>query len=258
MTLPVHFVIVGAGRWGSILEKFMMRTKRSYSSVSLSRDVLGFEERLRRELPRRLAACYKKNYVNVVWAATAPINQYHIADIAFFSGFDVILEKPWLLSEDQEGRLALAQVKAEKFISVNYQYCFLSILSRISDISCRGDGGVFKGSFRTPTTDRFGVGAMENLGSHFVAVYLKHFSSARLERIEAAYDSVVISRQIELSLPVFGARFIIDFLQKSEDILSKYIQDVEACLVNRTCPSIDLDMAVRVRKVVDSLREQQV
>ncbi|MGH9563516.1 MAG: hypothetical protein ACRD3S_18855, partial [Terracidiphilus sp.] len=146
----------------------------------------------------------------------------------------------------------LAKARARRLIAaVHYEYCLLEEVEAMRRRFNRGTGLQFCGRFTISRPQRLSISAIDDLGSHLLAV-----------RAYAAPDSVISDVRCGYELPderrvwleSRGERiFSLDFLRNQEPIIQRFIALLEASMHGAEFP-FDLEFALRVADGIAELK----
>ncbi|MGA3212929.1 MAG: Gfo/Idh/MocA family oxidoreductase [Terriglobales bacterium] len=188
----------------------------------------------------------------IAWLCLPPGPHVPVIVAAVISaGLDVIVEKPWLSSVAETEPL-IAQARASsRILAIHYEYCYLE---EVQDWRRRFKGGAglqFGGRFAHSRLDHLGISALDNLGSHLLAIREYAVPRSQLGEIHCGYDlpdeRCVWLEEEERQISS------IDLLASKEPVIERFIAAVEAALEDGAVP-LDLDFALRVASAVDSLK----
>src|SRR4051812_37297779 len=223
-----RYAVVGTGRWGTRICAILEALGRNVLRLGRADVERGFGA-------GALAA-------DIVWLAVPPAAQEALLERALAARKHVVVEKPWLASAQATARLDAAAKGLT--VAVHFEYCFLDRLQEIPRGWREGERPVeFSGAFTTAGEDRLGIPAVQNLGSHLLAIHRRFVPMARLGSIEAAYRSP----------PCRLARFrssdeeiVIDFTHNDEPLIQRFIASFEDHARKGLPFPLDLKFARRV------------
>ncbi len=241
-----RYIVVGQGRWGSQVSNILKKCGCKTSACPISRP--GKDENLE-SYREKAHAIFKKAASNadIVWLAIPPPNQALLADAALDAGLHVVAEKPWTSPQAISKQLAIkAQAKGLLF-GVHYQYCLLNSAQLLS-AKLHGPEDVaqsFSGRFTISKKNRLGLSALENLGSHLLAIRQFHFPKSSLGQIVVAYDAKNC-RYFELKTPKKTHR--VNFLDCKQPLVQEFISMFEECLNTEKDFPLNLQFAQLVQQ----------
>jgi hypothetical protein len=166
---------------------------------------------------------------------------------AFAAGLHVIVEKPWLYSSQETALLQAAATKARLQGGVHFEYCLLSEIENWRRKHARQDDLAFGGTFNVHAADRLGISAMQNLGTHLVAMREYAVPHSRLSNIYCGYE-LPDERTVWLDSAERRVATI-DFLGSKEPIVQRFLARFENSLDGSTFP-FDFAFAQRVNENV--------
>ena len=191
-----------------------------------------------------------RSTATVAWLCITPgEHTYWLVDAALQAGLHVLAEKPWPCTRAQSLTLAESAEKNKLLIGIHYEYCLLEGVERWRADLHGGTGRLFRGRFNVHHRNRLEIPALDNLGSHLLAVHAYAVPDARLGNIECDYESiderrVWLQRDHELEASL-------DFSHNREPIIQRFMARFEAGLDGSSFP-FDVRFALRV---LDSLTE---
>jgi hypothetical protein len=157
-------------------------------------------------------------------------------------GLHVVVEKPWRRMPDTS-EVAAEAGRLGRVVAIDFEYCLLEAVRGWSTKYGCGAGLTFGGEFTVPGPNRLGLGALENLGSHLIAVKEFAAPAATLGALRCAYGERPM-RRVWLEIGR-GQQDVIDFTATSEPILQRFIRMVEDAIGGAPC-SLDLAFAERI------------
>src|ERR1700686_1315191 len=180
------YLIVGGGRWGARMHAMLVGEGRRAE----------FASGLRREAKEsssahesRLAQTFSGSSAQIRWLCVPP--GAHVPTLiraAFAAGLHVIVEKPWVYSREETTLLQDAATKAGLKGGVHFEYCLLSEIENWRRQYEQQDGLEFGGTFNVHAADHLGISAMQNLGSHLMAMREYAVLHSRLSKIHCGYE----------------------------------------------------------------------
>lgn len=191
----------------------------------------------------RLAASFEAARARFAWLCVAPgAHAPVIARAALQAGLHLVVEKPWRYPEHTP---ALRLLAAERglVVGVDFEFCLLEGVQRWAAGLGGGAGLRFGGVFDVATPDHLGVPAIDNLGSHLLAIREVAAPAAELGAIRCGYERPA-ARAVWLDR---GGKTLerLDFAQSREPILQRLVQTFEAASEQGSFP-LDLALAERV------------
>jgi hypothetical protein len=180
------YLIVGRGRWGTRMHAMLTSEgRRAEFAAGLRRrtDEIGAAHE------SRLAQTFSDSSAQIVWLCVPP--GAHVPALiraAFAAGLHVIVEKPWVYSREETKLLHDAAARAGLKGGVHFEYCLLSEIENWRRQYEQQNGLKFGGTFNVHATDRLGISAMQNLGSHLMAMREYAVPHSHLSKIYCGYE----------------------------------------------------------------------
>ena len=209
------------------------------------------EEDYTSRLSRRFAA----SAAQVAWLCVPPgPHVLLMLQAALAAGLHVIVEKPWSYSKKQTKELEETARKRGLKIGVHFEYCLLSMVDNWRREYQRQDHLGFAGIFSVQSHDHLGISALENLGSHLLAIHAYAVPNSKVLSIQCDYES---EDKRVVWLETGGHKIVnIDFLGSKEPIIQRFIQRFEASWNGNEFP-FDLKFASRVAEDVAKSEKKQ-
>jgi Oxidoreductase family, NAD-binding Rossmann fold len=137
----------------------------------------------------RLAHTFSNSSAQIAWLCVPPGAHVPILiRAAFTAGLHVIVEKPWIYSREETTLLQDAATRAGLKGGVHFEYCLLSEIENWRRQYERENGLEFGGTFNVHAADHLGISAMQNLGSHLMAMREYAVPHSRLSKIYCGYE----------------------------------------------------------------------
>jgi hypothetical protein len=237
------YLIVGMGRWGSRIHGMLASEGRRAEFASGLRrgsdESSGAHE-------SRLAQTFSDSAAQIVWLCVPP--GAHVPNLiraAFAAGLHVIVEKPWIYSREETTLLRDAAARAGLKGGVHFEYCLLSEIENWRQRYEYENGLEFGGVFNVRSPDHLCISAMQNLGSHLVAMREYAVPHSGLSEIGCGYESPD-QRMVWLDS---GKQRVasIDFLGSKEPIVQRFVARFENSLDGKPFP-FDFAFAQRVNE----------
>jgi Oxidoreductase family, NAD-binding Rossmann fold len=235
------YLIVGRGRWGARMHAMLVGEGRRAEFASglrrASNENTGAHE-------SRLAQTFSDSSAQVVWLCVPP--GAHVPALiraAFAAGLHVIVEKPWVYSREETTLLQDAATRAGLKGGVHFEYCLLSEIENWRRQYEQENGLEFGGTFNVRAADHLGISAMQNLGSHLMAMREYAVPHSRLGKIYCGYE-LPDERMVWLES---GKKRVasINFLGSKEPIVQRFVSRFENSLDGKPFP-FDFAFAHRV------------
>lgn len=205
-------------------------------------------ERYRARLAEKMSA----SGAQIAWLCVLPgPHAATMADAALDAGLHVVVEKPWLCSAPVTQSLAARARGMKRVVAIHYEYCLLDQVQEWRTQFFPGAGFGFGGRFFLNRRDHTGMRAIDNLGSHLLAIRAYAVPQSAVLQIRCAYEQPD-ERCVWLERRKARAAFI-DLLASKELIIQRFISKFEAAMNGAEFP-LDLDFALQVSEEVDALR----
>jgi hypothetical protein len=243
------YVILGRGRWAARIENILQSESRRVAS---HRETRRASDECDAAYRSRLAEAMRSSDAQIAWLAVLPGPHVPIMiEAALDAGLHVVVEKPW--QGLQRGTTSLtARAKAlHRLIAVHFEYCLLEEVERWRRDFYPGTGLRFGGHFFLSRPDHTGMPAMDNLGSHLLAIRAYAVPQSAVQEIRCGYEQPD-ERCVWLERRNTRVAFI-DLLAHQEPIIQRFIAKVEASLDGRDFP-VNLEFALRVSNDTQALR----
>jgi predicted dehydrogenase len=200
----------------------------------------------------RLAETIHAGDAQIAWLCVLPGPHIPILiEAALDAGLHVVVEKPWQASQRLTTSLAARAKSLRRVVAIHFEYCLLEEVERWRRDFQMGTGLRFGGHFFLNRPDHTGMSALDNLGSHLLAIRAYAAPKSAVQEIRCGYEQPD-ERQVWLEKRNSRAAFI-DLLAHKEPIIQRFIAKVEASLGGADFP-LDLDFALRVANDVAALR----
>jgi hypothetical protein len=243
------YVILGRGRWAGRMQGILASEQRRISSIPATRRTSGETDAAYRS---RLAEAMSASGAQIAWLCVLPGPHVSLMiDAALDAGLHVVAEKPWHVSQRLTTSLKERAKSLHRLIAVHFEYCLLEEVERWRRDFCTGSGLRFGGRFFLSRPDHTGMPAMDNLGSHLLAIRAYGAPQSAVQEIRCGYEQPD-ERCVWLEKRNTRAAFI-DLLANREPIIQRFIAKVEASLEGADFP-LDLEFALRVSNDAKSLR----
>ncbi len=243
------YVILGRGRWAGRMQGILANEKRRISSIPETRRTSGETDAAYRS---RLAEAMSASGAQIAWLCVLPGPHVSLMiDAALDAGLHVVAEKPWQVSQRLTTSLTERAKSMHRLIAVHFEYCLLEEVERWRRDFCPGSELRFGGRFFLSRPDHTGMPAMDNLGSHLLAIRAYAAPQSAVQEIRCGYEQPD-ERCVWLEKRNTRAAFI-DLLANKEPIIQRFIAKVEASLEGADFP-LDLEFALRVSNEAKSLR----
>jgi predicted dehydrogenase len=243
------YVILGRGRWAARMQSILAAENRRVSSIPVTRRAADQTDATFRScLSEGMAA----SEARIAWLCVPPGPHVSLMiDAALDAGLHLVVEKPRKGSQRVTRTLVARAKSLHRLIAVHFEYCLLEEVERWRRDFHPGTGLRFGGHFFLSRPDHTGMPAMDNLGSHLLAVRAYAVPKSVVQEIRCGYEQPdercvwLEKRNTRVAL--------IDLLANKEPIIQRFIAKVEASLAGADFP-LDLEFALRVANGAEALR----
>jgi hypothetical protein len=243
------YVILGRGRWAARMQSILAAENRRVASISETRRATSETDT---DYRSRLTKAMTASNAQIAWLCVLPGHHIPIMiEAALDAGLHVIVEKPWQASQHVTSALVARAKSLRRIIAVHFEYCLLEEMERWRRDFHPGAGLRFGGHFILSRPDHTGMSAMENLGSHLLAIRAYAAPQSAIQEIRCGYEQPD-ERCVWLEKRNTRAAFI-DLLASKEPIIQRFVAKVEASLEGADFP-LDLEFALRVARDTEALR----
>lgn len=253
MSDPSTYVILGRGRWARRMNAILTDEARQVSSIEETRR--GVDEPELHYIAR-LAESMKKSGAQVAWLCVlAGPHVSLMIHAALEAGLSVVAEKPWFGTPEDTQRLQHLAHANNRTLAVHFEYLMLDEVEQWRRAHHPGADLHFGGNFFLSRPDPTNTPAMDNLGSHLLAIREYVVPSAAIAQLHCAYerpDERVV--WLEKDGDMLSA---INLLTHRQPIIQRFIQKFEAALNGGAAFPFDLDFALRVANAVDACKVQE-
>jgi len=243
------YAILGRGRWAGTIRGVLAGENRRTIKIEETRQRSTENDAAYRS---RVAGALAASGARVAWLCVPPgPHMAAMIEAALGANLHVVVEKPWLCSRNiTNGLLDLAR-KRKRVVAIHYQYCFLKEVQEWRREFNPGSGYRFGGCFTVSRRNHLGINAMDELGSHLLAMREHAVPQSSVSEIVCGYE-MREGRRIWLEKPDKQTASI-DFLAAKEPIIQRFIAGVEAALDGAEF-QFGLDFALRVASEIEALK----
>lgn len=246
------YVILGRGRWAKRMQPMIAGESRSVVAIEETRQRPSESEA---KYVSRLAQAMKESAAQIAWLCVSPGPHVTLMiQSAIEAGLHAVVEKPWYGSKAETERLqALAHVRG-RVLAVHYEYCVLEEVQKWRQEFYPGAGLRLGGRIFLSRSDQTGIPAIDNLGSHLLAIREWTAPSSEVSEIHCGYE---LSDERLVWIERKGQRIAsIDLLSHRQLIVQRFMEKVEAALDGAAFP-FDLDFALRVANQLNILKRRK-
>jgi hypothetical protein len=243
------YVVLGRGRWSGKMQSILAGENRRVAAIPETRRASEETDSAYRS---RLAEAMRASDAQIAWLCVLPGSHVPLMiDAALDAGLHVVTEKPWQASQGVTSALVARAKSLHRLIAVHFEYCLLEEVERWRRDFHLGTGLLFGGLFYLSRPDHTGMSAVDNLGSHLLAIRAYAAPKSALQEIRCGYEQPD-ERSVWLEKRNTRVAFI-DLLANKEPIIQRFIAKVEASLDGADFP-FDLEFALRVSNDAEALR----
>lgn len=235
------YVILGRGRWARKMLPIIAAEGRTVTAIEETRQRASEDTA---NYISRLSEAMKESQAQIAWLCISPGPHVSLMiQAALEAGLHIVAEKPWYGSVADTERLeALAHARC-KLIAVHFEYLVHREVVKWRNTFYPGSGLRFGGRFFLSRPDHSGIPAIDNLGSHLMAIREFAVPDSETHEMQFAYER---TDERTVWLDRGGKRVAsIDLLKDSEGIIQDFMKKVEAALDGAAFP-FDLRFAFRV------------
>jgi hypothetical protein len=243
-----NYVILGRGRWAGRMQTILGAEGRGVTNIPEARRAFGEGDSA---YISRLAAGMSTSGAQIAWLCVLP--GPHVAlmiEAALEAGLHIVVEKPWQGTQRVTEALAARAKSLHRVIAVHFEYCLLDEVQRWRRDFHPGKGLRFGGHFLLSRPDHMGISAMENLGSHLLAIREYAAAESDLQEIRCGYEQPD-ERSVWLEKRNTRVAFL-NLLESKEPIIQRFAGKMEESLETGDFP-FDLEFALRVAKGIAAL-----
>jgi hypothetical protein len=237
------YLVVGKGRWGARMHAMLTGEGRRAELASGLRRQSNEGSSAHQA---RLTQTFSDSRAQIAWLCVPP--GAHVPTLiraVLAAGLHVIVEKPWIYTREETGLLLDAATSAGLRGGVNFEYCLLTEIENWRRRYEQQDGLEFGGTFNVHAADHLRISAMQNLGSHLMAMREYAVPHSRLSKIHCGYE-LPDERMVWVDSDKKRLASI-DFLGSKEPIVQRFVSRFETSLSGKPFP-FDFDFAQRVNE----------
>ena len=248
------YVILGRGRWARRMNAILADEGCSVATIAETRQRPNEPEL---SYVARMAEAMKKSGAQVAWLCVlAGPHVSLMIQAALEAGLHVVAEKPWFGTPEDTLRLQqLAEAKT-RTLAVHFEYLMLDEVEQWRRAHHPGMDLHFGGNFFLSRPDPTNTPALDNLGSHLLAIREYVCPSAPIAQLHCAYerpDERVV--WLEKDGDMLSA---INLLTHRQPIIQRFIKKVEAVLNGGAAFPFDLNFALQVANAVNACKAKEV
>jgi predicted dehydrogenase len=249
MTDAPSYAILGRGRWAQRMRAILEGEGRRVVTVPGTRRKTSESDA---EYKSRLATSLAASSPQIAWLCVSPGPHIPLMlEAAVAAGLHGVAEKPWQCARATSKSLT-AQARAKNcLIAIHTQYCLLAEVEawrrNFSDEPELGFGG----RFTLNHAGRLGIAALDDLGSHLLAIRAYAVPQSTISEVRCGYE-MPDERRVWLEKRAEKIASI-DFLDRTEPVIQRYIHKLEAGIAGAEFP-FDLAFASRVADDLEALK----
>lgn len=240
MLFPDKFLLIGCGKWGAKLEKFLLSNDINY--------INNLDNQVKSKLSignEHLIEFLQKINFDSAWIATGDENSnIKIIECLLFLKKNIIVEKPLLLSKIETKKINDYCSKYKKYFYINYQYIFhpklISLLDHQKQLNNKKMR--FDAMFNVQTCSKIDV--KYNLGSHLLSIYFNFFPNCILGTIHTEYNTV---DQREITISSSNVVKKINLKKKSKNLLRDFIENISINKSNNIYTNVGLNFKINLK-----------
>ena len=243
------YAILGRGRWARRMQSILAAENRSVLTIGETRQTSSESAASYRS---RLAENLRESGAQIAWLCVLPgPHVTTMLDAALDAGLHVIVEKPWMGAPGATESIRARAESLGRLIAIHYEYCLLGEVARWRADFYPGAGLHFSGHFFLSRPDHTGMHALDNLGSHLLAIRAHAVPRSALREIRCCYEQAD-ERCVWLERRNARAASI-NLLEHNEPIIQRFFQQFESAMTGVGFP-FGLNFALRVANDVAGLR----
>ncbi len=181
------YLIVGKGRWGSKMHGMIDREGRR---VGVAENIRRASTESSEAYESRIAQAFAASGAQIAWLCVPPGS--HVPPLircAIQARLHVIVEKPWTYSRAETLALQDAARQAHLQTAVDFEFCLLSEIENWRRQLHQRQDLTFNGTFAVSAENHLKIPAMQNLGSHLLAIHQYAVPQSTVSAIRCDYQS---------------------------------------------------------------------
>ena len=243
------YVILGRGRWAARMQSILAAEGRRVATIPETRCADGVSDS---DYRSRLAEAMKATGAEIAWLCVLPGPHIpSMIEACLDADLHIVVEKPWLVSPRVTASFIERAKSLRRVIAVHFEYCLLDEVERWRRDFHPGKGIRFGGHFFLNRANHTGMAAMDNLGTHLLAIRAYAVPESAAQEVRCGYEQPD-ERCVWLEQRNTRAAFI-DLLANKEPIIQRFVAKLESSLEGEKFP-LDLEFALRVAQDTAALR----
>jgi hypothetical protein len=250
MTARPVYAILGGGYWAHRMNLILGESRRvkrqQYTHQRAAESPDDYRVRLSRHL--------KAMGAQIAWLCVPPGPHVPVmVEAAFDAGLHVVAEKPWLVSVSETNALMDHGARKRCIFGIHYEFCFLEAVESWRAQYDAGVGLNFNGRFTTGAPDKHAslMDALDNLGSHLIAIRKHAAPQSRLTSLTCGYETAN-DRRVWLE-KAGDTIAVCDFTKNREPIIQRFADRFEAATATGDFP-LGFEFALQVAQGVADYR----
>lgn len=242
------YAIVGDGYWARRMQAILGEGHRV---MCIEHPRSGAEESAD-DYRSRLSQLLEDTGMQMAWICVPPGPHIPLMiEAALQAGLHVIVEKPWLSSREESERLRKLASRKKRIAGVHYEYCLLAEVETWRRDLHLGTGLEFGGCFNVSRTNRLRIDALDNLGTHLMAIWKYAVPRGRVSHIQCEYET---ADERKVWVEKAGKRVAsINFLENHEPIIQRFIEMADRAIGGAPFP-FSIDFAAQVAEATQALK----
>lgn len=237
--MKVRFGIIG-NNWGDKIYKILKSTDNDVIKLSIKNpnkyiDYKTYIKTLKKILKKN------ENKINIIWLAISPNKkiQFDVVKECIKNNFNLVIEKPWLVSKKKTMFLIKLQKKYKVQVGFNFEYLYLKFFKKINNYSFYKKSSVLL-NFHVKN-DKLKKIHFNELGSHLLAIKKYYFKNNKKVRISTGFQKNL--RSITLDKGKNNEKNL-DFTKNKEPLIQRFIKDYLKHLKTKQRYSLDFILAL--------------
>ena len=249
MVSPLTYVVLGNGRWAAMIRDVLLKDQRRVLTFEKTRRRADeSEEQFKRRISGELATLSE---AQIAWLCIPPCDELPLLiESAIAAGLHVIVEKPWLCSRTETEALMEIARRRHVLVAVHFQYCFLDKVEELRTHLPVSAGDQFSGVFTISRGNRLGIPALQNFGSHLLAVREYSAPGSKIGEVRCGY-SLPDERRASIETES-GTVHAIE-LVTDEPLIQRFSRRFEEAIPSLEF-SLNLEFAMRVSEAIENIR----
>jgi hypothetical protein len=243
------YAILGRGRWAQRMRSILEGEARRVVTIQATRQKNAESGD---EYKSRLAASLAASGAQIAWLCVSPGPHIPLMlESAVSAGLHSVAEKPWQCARDITESLTSQAWAKNLVIAIHTQYCLLAEVEVWRHDFRTAASLRFSGRFVLNHPGRLGIAALDDLGSHLLAIRAYAVPQSTISEIRCAYE-MPDERRVWIEAADQETASI-DFLGSKEPVIQRYIHKLEAGITGAEFP-FDLAFASRVADDLEALK----